>query len=65
MFLWCVNQKLCEFWISIQDANALYYIAMVEFVSFAGERNLFLVKLRESIWQFFVNYCVEIIGTRK
>lgn len=65
MFLWCVDQKLCEFWVSIQDANALYYIAMVKFVGLAGECNLFSVKLRESIWQFFVNDCIEIIGTRK
>ena len=65
MFLWCVNQKLCKFWVSIQDTDTLCYIAMVKFVGLAGECNLFSVKFRESIWQFFVDDCIEIIGTRK
>ena len=55
MFYWFMDQIFRKFWVPIENANALEYVTMIEFVCFASDRKLFSDKLRKSIRQFSVD----------
>lgn len=65
IFLQCMDHKLCEFWVSVQDMDALYYVMVIEFVGLASKCGLISDKFQESIWQFFINDSIEFVGTRE
>ena len=63
MFLWCMEQKFCEFWVSVEDTNALDYVTVIKFGSLASERDLLSNKLGEPIRKLLVDDLIEFVGT--
>ena len=62
MFLWCIGQKFHKFRVSIEDTDALEYVAMVKLVNMAAKCELLSNKFWKSIWKLLVDDPVKFIS---
>lgn len=64
-FLWGMGQKWRKLWVSVEHTYTLDDILVVKFVFLTCNRDLLPHKLRESIWEFFVDDLVEFLQARE